>query len=472
MLSTIIAQKEFRELVRHKLFPIVFCVSTLLMLVSVWGGYDSFRQQQAERRQAEEYQRMRWLQQDPKHPHIAAHFGNYAFLPKTVFSLFDAGLDTYTGSLVYLEPHKQNDFSFKPAEAGGSSVRFGMLSPSLILQSLFPLLIIFIGFDGFTAERRSSNLKMVYAQGISFSQLFWGKWLGLVYVVLLMILLPFLFFFIIGLFLSHHGEFSIGSALLLWGSYLLFLCLIIAFTLLVSAISRNRKISIVLSLCCWLVFSVLLPKWSASMGESLYPLPTKYEFTEAIRRDMEKGLNGHDSKSERAERIKTNLLAKYHVDSVSQLPFNFEGYIMQQGEDYSSMVYDHHFDLLQQKLDKQNRLSIGTGIINPYMALRDISMAICGTDFYTHLDFQKQAEQYRRHFVQMMNGDMTWYSHMGDWNYKAGKEVFRKVTPFSYSLPSLFKKLQPYCWSFCALGGWWLIIILFIQIRSHKLNRP
>src|SRR6186713_87998 len=167
-----VAKKEITIAVRLKSFRLTAIILFVLLMVSAAGGWHLYRIQSDERRAAELEKRQQWLSQDPKHPHIAAHFGNFAFMPKTALSLFDYGLDSYTGTVLYLEPHRQNDFSFKPAEGQDSAIRFGELSMALILQLLLPLLIIFQCYGAFTGERENGTLDLLYAQGISFQELF------------------------------------------------------------------------------------------------------------------------------------------------------------------------------------------------------------------------------------------------------------------------------------------------------------
>ncbi|PTB92041.1 ABC transporter permease, partial [Marivirga lumbricoides] len=42
-------------------------------------------------------------------------------------------------------------------------------------------------------------------------------------------------------------------------------------------------------------------------------------------------------------------------------------------------------------------------LINPYLALKNLSMALCGTDFESYVQFQNQAEDYRYKLAQKMN---------------------------------------------------------------------
>lgn len=464
----IIARKEFLSVRRNRSFLVFYCVFTCLLAVAAVSGYRNYQQQHRERQLAEEETRQQWLHQDPKHPHMAAHFGHFAFMPKTALSMFDVGLDAFTGTTLYLEPHRQNDFSFKPAETRNASLRFGELSMALALQVLLPVIIIFIAFASFSGERTGGTLKQLYAQGLSFKQVYTGKFIG--YGVLsLFMLLPAvaLLLFVQVLFLEASTAIVLRIVLLSL-LYALYLLLFVGLSLLVSAYCQASKSAVLLLLTIWIANIILLPKWAANAGDNLYPLPTKYDFQKAVRADITKGIDGHDPSGIRAEKLKKQLLEQYHVDTISRLPFNYEGYMMQAGEDYSSLVYDKHFARLEKTLDRQNQISLWCSLIDPFLAVKGISMGLSGTDYYTHLDFQKQAEQYRRDFVQHMNRNMQNHSRLGDWEYKIDHSVYKEVPPFLYKQPDIAKSVKPYITGLVSLLIWAMLILLSVTILNRR----
>ncbi len=187
-----IAQKELLTVSRNKMIWVNCLIMIVLLLLATYGGYRNYRMTLDSRLRAQAEKRAQWLHQDPKHPHIAAHFGTFVYKPKTALSLIDMGLDNYAGTYEYLEPHHQNDFVFKPAEETGGAIRFGQLSIALVLQLLVPLLIIFMGFSAFTGEREHGTLKLLSGNGISPVQIAIGKVIGL-YGITMLVLLPAIF---------------------------------------------------------------------------------------------------------------------------------------------------------------------------------------------------------------------------------------------------------------------------------------
>ncbi len=459
---TTVAQKEIISGFRNRSYLTIAVVLMLITALALIAGARKFKQANAERQQAITEQRDRWLHQDPKHPHIAAHFGNFAYMPKPALSIFDSGLDDFTGTVAYLEPHRQNEFAFKPAEDGDVSVRFGTLSVALILQMVMPLVAIFLSFSAFSQEMEQQTIALLYAQGLTFRQLYTGKFLGLSTLLLLLLIPVLVLWMAVQLWSAGPAPLPWVRLLLLCALYAGYMLIYIAAALLISAHRRNSKKSLLLLLGIYVFAVILMPKWAASTGNHRYTLPSKYEFTAALQADIAQGIDGHNPSGKRADRLKDALLKQYHVDTIAKLPFNFEGYVMQAGETYSSKVYDKHFDKLQHILISQNRLSQWCSYIDPYIAVYGLSMAFAGTDYYTHLDFQHQAEFYRRSFVQQMNLEMQNKSKLGDWEYKANRASFAQVPAFAYQVPGLVQSLRPYLPGLLSLLLWMGIILFYV----------
>ena len=76
---------------------------------------------------------------------------------------------------------------------------------------------------------------------------------------------------------------------------------------------------------------------------------------------------------------------------------------MAEGEKITSNIYSSHQRRLNETFDKQNSFTVFAGLLNPYLSLKQISMALTASDFKTYVDFQNQAEAYRYGLAQKMN---------------------------------------------------------------------
>jgi ABC-2 type transport system permease protein len=207
-------------------------------------------------------------------------------------------------------------------------------------------------------------------------------------------------------------------------------------------------------LVVWVLACIIIPKTTVNVASNLYPVPSSFAFQQAIKEDESKGIDGHNPQDERAKILEKQILAQYKVDSVSQLPVNFDAIQMQEGEKYTSMVYQKHFTDLQNTFSAQNKLSEIVGLVNPFLAVRQASMALSGTDYVTHANFQQQAEGYRFKLVEAMNNYMRDNSKTGDWYFKTSKELWSKVPDFQYNEPSFGSVLSKNWLSMLSLLIW------------------
>jgi ABC-2 type transport system permease protein len=143
-----------------------------------FGAAESLRLQR-ERETAAVADRALWLGQSAKNPHLAAHFGQYAFKPVSPLTLADPGVNAFVGSAVWLEAHKQNEARFRLARDSGGAARLGGLSLAFVIQIIAPLIIIMTGFAAFSRERESGTLRQLLGAGARSTDLLAGKALAL-----------------------------------------------------------------------------------------------------------------------------------------------------------------------------------------------------------------------------------------------------------------------------------------------------
>ena len=473
MLKQVI-KKEFLTAVRDVRLQVSGAILIILMLTAVVVGKEGQKQLQAQRAEAQSEMYEVWLNQGEKHPHSAAHYGLFAFKPKPVLSFLDVGLDNYTGISVFLEAHKQNEVMFSAAQESNGMTRFGEMTAALILQLLLPLLIIFLTFNIFSKEREEGTLKLIHAQGLSLRQLFmgkvWGTFLMVMFLYIPIVLLAY------GL-LDRQSAVVDGSVstkfLLLTLGYAVYFLVFILLCVFISAFAKNSGLSLLSLLGIWILACIILPKASANLADKVYPTPSQFEFKKTIKDKVKNGIDGHNPKDTRLASLKQQVLDQYGVSTVKELPVNWGGIAMQAGEEYTDHVYDQEFSKIESIFYQQNRLSEWAGFINPFLAVRNLSMALAGTDFQHHVAFARAAESYRRAFVKKMNKDME-VNHKpgiayGDYN--VGREMWSSIAPFEYQLPSPSAILQTQWRGIAALLFWCLGLLLVSYLYAPKISK-
>lgn len=464
-----IAQKEFYSALRDKRFLVFAVIIFLLLLTSVFTGYKSFELLKREREVAQAHAEEDFHSQPDRHPHRVAHYGSYAFRPKSALSFLDAGLDPFTGTMVYLEAHQQNSANFSQAQQSGSLVRTGEMTMAFVMQWLMPLLIIFLCFNAFTAERENGTLKLLLSQGISMRQIAKGKIMGFSLLIACVVVPAFLLAVAAAVGISG-APWNIETALRLFTmiiSYSLYFFIFIVCAVLISALCKQSKTALIVLLGCWIMACVVLPKLTVSLGDALFKAPSKAMMDAEIHHQAKNGINGHDAEDERTKAFTATLLKKYKVDSVSQLPVNLGGLIMAQGEAFSSQLYQKHFDELVNTFNKQNSISQLSGWLDPYQSIRHVSMAMAGSDFAHYVTFLNAAEAYRFKLTQHLNHLQAYKLSGKPKDTRLDKAEYHSYPEFIYQPPTFTQAIIPIVSSLIALALW-ALGIYFLSILVLK----
>ncbi len=401
------------RLIAHQFWSTTFRSRAIYPLAGLWllmvayaayGGWRTYTTHNHIRAHYQQSARASWENNPDKHPHRMAHYGSFAFRLQHPLSMFDAGLESFTGNAVFLEAHKQNSVNFSEASFSTGLLRFGEISLAMLLQTMLPLIIFFLGFAAVAAEREHETLRIIMSLGVSGKDVLLGKSLGLLGVALLF----FVPVVLVTLLLLLWGERSLTADgwLRLSGiviGYGVFLLIISVVTVLVSAASKSSKEALIKLLAVWLFLVVLLPRTTQALGSYVYPAPSRVAFEAGTEEELLEAGDSHNPDDPHYAALKDSLLTAYQVSSVEQLPFNYSGLVMREGEKISTEIYNRHLEELHRTYRQQNRFTQLAALVNPYLAIKTVSMTLSGTDFAAYTDFQQQAETYRYRLAQTMN---------------------------------------------------------------------
>lgn len=473
----LIASQLWQNAFKNKGVFVLTAIIGLLLAYAAFTGWMNADKQHTIRQQYQQEARQDWVNNPDKHPHRMAHYGHFAFRPKPSLSFFDFGMESYMGSSVFLEAHRQNSVNFSEAAFSTGLLRFGEISMAMIFQVLVPLLIFFLGFNSIATDRENGTLKLLFSQGVRWKELIAGKSLGIMAVVLTLYLPAITVSTMLWLILIDFRV-TTGEAvrlLSITGIYFLYFVIYSLVAVLVSAWSKTAKAALVKLIGIWLMLTIVLPRATQSLGAYLYPAPSTTAFHAAIENDILKEGDSHNPDDAHYKAIKDSLLKAYHTDSVEKLPFNYSGYIMAEGEKISATIYNRHLQNLLQTYDRQNSIARHTAFINPFMAVKYLSMGITGTDYDSYIRFQDQAEDYRYHLAQKMNElQMKYISNIKpgpqDKPYTISQHHWADLPEFRYQPASFASVIRNGQVSLAAFAGWLLLLLLATQVSSQKLK--
>jgi ABC-2 type transport system permease protein len=464
-----IARKELVEQARDGRVRLTSLLLVALLAVAFLAGRQQQQSIRQEHQAAQQAMRNFWVNQGAKNPHSAAHYGLWVFKPVPPLALFDAGVNAYTGVTTYLEAHRQNDFSRRPAMDQPSVVRMAGWSAAAILQLLVPLLIILLAFPAFAGEREAGTLRQLLALGVPMRTLLAGKALGIA-ALLTLVLGPATLLGAAAL-AGSSGQTDSPRVLGLALTYGAYFALVLLVSLIVSARSGTSRRALLVLLSAWAITSLMLPRAMGDLARWLHPTPSAEQFQATLTRDIANGLDGHDPADVRAKAVERRALAHYGVTSLDSLPVNFDAIRMQASEEHANTVFDHHFGSLYDRYRAQNALVQAAGIWAPLLAVRSLSMALAGSDIEQHRHFAAAAEAYRRGLIAWTNAYLRDHTRTGAWDWKAPPSVWRDYPPFDYAVPPVGQMLGPQRRALLVLGGWLIVaLLLFLRTPTPRLE--
>lgn len=465
-----VIQKEWRDLFRSKIIVWLLLISLSISAFILWQSHVRFVQKLQSRQQSVMHMREKFLAQGATNPHSAAHFGHFVYKPMNLLSEVDEGVTPFTGITLRLEAHQQNTPLFASSQDNSSMARFGELRLSLLLQILLPILIFFVCHNTITKEKESGTLKLGLCQGISLQKFMWGKILAYAVLWWAIVALNFLLMWLVTI-PANQSDLPVQR---LGGLVILYCCyyfLITALSVFVSAKSKTAGNALLFLLCAWLLCTIVLPKAFVNIGENMAPLISQLQMEKRINEDNKKGINGHDPRNERTQHFVDSVLKRYKVDTAAKLPVNLDGLTMQADEEYHNMIYDKHWGGVQKTIQEQNKITTYSSWINPFAAVRNISMGLAATDVYHHFDFTTQAEKYRRKLIKILNDEMAYGgSKTGDWDWAVEKDYWQKINDFHYSYPSMQWSFSNNSTEWAALIFWLIISVCLIFFTSKKMS--
>lgn len=461
--------KELKELIRDGRFKITLIITLVLLIIATATGISQYQKNNKQYTDSVAKERTIWETQEEKNPHSAAHYGTYAFKPKFALSLFDYGVNKYTGNSIFLEAHNRNEATFSEASDQTSLARFGTLSINFILIYLFPLLIILIGYNSYTKEKENQTFRLLKSQGVSPITLVLGKWLS---TLLPIISITSIIFISIGIILSNLDNFvffSWNNLISLFLLYSLYYTILTSITILVSMWSTSSGVSLVSCLTLWILCSFITPKIATNLANKKHPYPSKSVFNAQISEDKKNGLDGHNPWNKAAKKLEKETLEKYQVDSISQLPFNYAGYRMQKGEEHEAKIYQKHYNNLQGIAEKQNNTYKTLSFLSPFIPVRFMSMDIAHTSDQLHWNFTQVAEEYRIKQQQFLNYDIKDNSKYGERGYKMSASKFKELPTFNFTPPSLQEIFRQNSKNILYILLWLIFPFVAVLISSKKI---
>jgi len=424
-----------------------------------------------ERRAVAEEEARLWDSQGVMDPHDAAHVGRAVPAPVRPLAAFDPGLSDFVGTSVFIEAHAQNPARHRPIEQGAALSHFGGFSAAWTLQVVAPLLIILAGFATLSGEVARARLRQELGAGASAAALVGGRLIALVAAAGLLLLgmigvsLPVIL-------VQRAGAAEVAGLAAIGGAYAIYLLVFCALTVAASGLFTSARTALVVLLGFWAVSTLLVPRVAPAVAETLAPTPSAPAFRAAVTEEAEKGVDVHDPTDEGVEAFEAELLARYEVSNLEDLPINFRGARYEYGEKLSTDLYNRHFDRLYDIYERQAVVQRAFAVFSPTISLQPWSRALAGTDFGAHLNYLRGVEDYRYRLIQTLNVEMKDHKPPpGERYYLADIATITRHVAYAPSQPPVGDVAAAQIPNLVILLVWTVFAISLLAVSAMRLGR-
>lgn len=398
--ANLIAGAELALMVRSRVALIGVIALLLLSTIAAATSHAHMAQERASRLANQTQTDALFEAQPARHPHRMVHYGSYVYRPIGTLAGFDPGVDPFSGTTLYLEGHRQNSATMSAVRENSSLMRFGQLTPAFVLQTLAPLLLVFLGFSMITRERTRGSLKLLLSSGVTAKDLIVGKCLALGSVGLVALAPAWLALILMAIAMPSEA----GAAAMIGLGYGLYLLIWVVGIVAASAFARSGQAALLILIGIWCFVAIIAPRGAAELANRLQPLESRAATDLMIQAELRQLGDSHNPDDPFFAAFKARTLAQYGVTRVEDLPFNFRGAVSAEGEALTSRLFDKYFSELAATQRAQSQIVAYVSILSPAIAVRRVSMAGAGTDLETHLRFLQQSEAHRFAMVQYLNG--------------------------------------------------------------------
>ena len=468
MISEIISSKEQTIMGRNRFTNVIYMTTLVVMLVAIflsWQRIDTFER---ERISAVADDHEVWVNQGERNPHSAAHFSRYAFKPIPAMSTFEPGVIDYSGLAVWMEAHRRNPAAFRYAEGAGDLSNFVSLTPAWIMQVILPLVIILLLFSSYAGEREDGTLRQLLSHGISLKSIFQGKLRAALYVVLKLII-PLAFIIMIATIVFQTGVEQIDQFLrliILLGMYALYFMIFAFIAIGVSARSKSRRSAAISLFTIWFVLIVVLPRFASDAATFIVPQPNGHE----VEKSLSEARSAYSKDEAYQELSRQQILDKYGVSVMSDLPINYRGYILQKSEEHGDPLYEEVYNNLGAVYEDQETILDVLSLLSPTTALKQLSAGLAGTDRIHHDTFALEAELHRRHIIKQMNEDLMLNGAEAGNSYTTNIELWDQIADFQGESPRFLSLFSYYISMFGVMIFLTIIAYLFARRSTLRIN--
>ncbi len=412
MLRDIIA-KEIQDTIMSPRFIFTFLLCTILILLSVYTGINSYLAEQKEFSAAIALNKKN-LESQPNYMTLAST-GTKINKKPGVLSTVVSGVQEAVGrvatvNIAYDPSLVDSKYSSNPVFAV-----FGALDLSFIVKIVLSLFAILFTYDAIVGEKERGTLKLALSNRVPRDRLILGKAIGGFISLLIPLVIPLVISLLILLIypnVSLSGD-DWGRIGLICVLFLVYLSVFFTLGLFVSTRTSRSSTSFLILLFIWVTFVTIIPKAAVISAARINPIPSVHEITaqkDAYLQEIQKESMAEQTKffREHPRPEKKEEIAKWN-EEVRKWAEDIQQRLTAKIDEKNAAIERDY----QVKMRGQQNLAVNLSRVSPASALMFSCMSLARTGISEHERFLNAIKSYKPIFTKWVNAKMMKTLNMG-----------------------------------------------------------
>ncbi len=188
--------------------------------------------------------------------------------------------------------------------------------------------------------------------------------------------------------------------------------------------------------------------------------------------EMAKIGDSHNPDDPHFARFREQVLRQYGVGRIDDLPINYKGVVMREGERISSELFAQLMQEVNASEQQQSHFVRQAGWAFPLLALRSVSMALAGSDRAHAQHFADSAEQFRYALIQSLNDLQARHvQYHDDANQRLTAQTWDQLPQYQWSAPAREAVLAGQGMVLLTLPIWCLFLLLLCYRSGRRVER-
>lgn len=273
---------------------------------------------------------------------------------------------------------------------------FGDLDLTFIVQVALSLLTIMLTYDAVSGEQERGTLKLILANSIPRVHVILAKMISLFLCLLIALLLPTLVgLLIVSVVFEVHfaGEQWVRMGLV-FGVYGLYLLLMFALGMFVSARTQRSSVSLLLLLLFWVIFVSVIPRTAVIVAEQLRPTPAYSHIQSEMEANQRARLQEY--MAQMRELMRAGPFGGGNLETFQEKMESLRRQMQKDIEESTGKVLERY----DRRKANLTQLAMNLSRVSPTSALSYAAMGLARTGLQSHQDFLSDLKAYREELDQ------------------------------------------------------------------------